>query len=205
MAARKKTRSRATKKKTATRRKPARKRPAARKATRKKAAKKKTAKRTTAKKKAARRKTARKKSAKRKAARKQAPKRKPGSRSASSTSPTASPEISVQKQPASLTNLEVCESFGTPIGDLPKQTDAPFYEEGNLTTGTWECEPGKLRLDLDVTEFCHLLKGHWILTSESGQVTELKAGDSWVFPRGWKGTSEVVETVRKVYMIVSDE
>ena len=30
-------------------------------------------------------------------------------------------------------------------------------------------------------------------------------GDSRVCPKGWKGTSEVVETVRKVYMIISQE
>lgn len=72
-------------------------------------------------------------------------------------------------------------------------------------TGTWECEPGKLQLDLEITEFCHLLKGHWILTAESGQVTEIRAGDSWVFPRGRKGVAEVVETVRKVYMVVSQD
>jgi len=115
------------------------------------------------------------------------------------------PEISIQKQPLGLTTLIDTESFGVPIGDVPKQTDAGFFEEGNLVAGTWECEPGKLQLDLDVTEFCHLLKGHWILTSESGQITELRPGDSWIFPRGWKGTSEVVETVRKVYLIVTYE
>ena len=113
------------------------------------------------------------------------------------------PEISVQKQCAALKNLGSVESFGTPIGELPKQTNAGFFELGNLAAGTWECAPGKLQLDLDVTEFCHLLKGHWVLTSDSGKVTELRAGDSWVFPRGWKGTSEVVETVRKVYLVVS--
>ena len=113
------------------------------------------------------------------------------------------PEISVQKQCLELTNLVDAESFGAPIGDLPKQTDAGFFEEGNLIAGTWECAPGKLQLDLDVTEFCHLLKCHWVLTSESGQVTEIRAGDSWIFPRGWKGTSQVVETIRKVYLIVS--
>ena len=113
------------------------------------------------------------------------------------------PEISVQNQCAGLTDLIGCDSFGSPIGDLPKQTDSGFYQENNLTAGTWECEPGKLQLDLDITEFCHLLKGHWVLTSESGQVTEIRAGDSWVFPKGWKGTAEVVETVRKVYLIIS--
>ena len=117
----------------------------------------------------------------------------------------AMPEISVQKQCASLTDLVDCDSFGEHIGPLPRQTDSGFFAEGNLVAGTWECEPGKLQLDLDITEFCHLLKGHWILTSESGQVTEIKAGDSWTFPRGWKGTAEVVETVRKVYLIVSPD
>ena len=113
------------------------------------------------------------------------------------------PEISVQHQCGALTNLMVAESFGTPVGDLPKQTDAGFFAAGNLIAGTWECEPGTMELDLDITEFCHLLKGHWVLTSESGQVTDIKAGDSWIFPKGWKGTAEVVETVRKVYMIVT--
>ncbi len=112
------------------------------------------------------------------------------------------PEISVQHQCATLTDLVDVESFGTPIGDLPKQTDNSFFAEGSLTAGTWECEPGKLQLDLEITEFCHLLKGHWVLTSESGQVTEIRAGDSWIFPRGWTGIAEVMETVRKVYMII---
>ena len=115
------------------------------------------------------------------------------------------PEISVQHQCAALTGLVGCESFGAPIGKLPKQTYSGFYQEGSLSAGTWQCEPGKLKLDLDITEFCHLLKGHWVLTSESGQVTEIKAGDSWVFPKGWKGTAEVLKTVRKVYLIHRQE
>jgi len=115
------------------------------------------------------------------------------------------PEISIQKQCASLTDLIDTESFGEPIGELPRQTDSGFFEEGNLIAGTWECEPGVLQLDLDITEFCHLLKGHWILTSESGQMTEIRAGDSWVFPSGWKGTAKVVETVRKVYVVIAGD
>ena len=113
------------------------------------------------------------------------------------------PEISVQHQCAALTDLVKVDSFCVPMGDLPMQTDNGFFEQGNLIAGTWECEPGTLQMDLEITEFCHLLKGHWVFTSESGQVTEVKAGDSWIFPRGWKGTAEVLETVRKVYMIIS--
>jgi len=113
------------------------------------------------------------------------------------------PEISVQHQCASLADLIDAESFGEPIGELPKQTDSGFFSVGNLDAGTWECEPGILQLNLEVTEFCHLLKGHWRLTSESGKVTDVVAGDSWVFPCGWKGKAEVLETVRKVYLMIS--
>lgn len=116
------------------------------------------------------------------------------------------PEISVQKACASLTDLVGAPSFGEPVGPLPKQTDKGFFEgsfgPADLIAGTWECEPGILQLDLDVTEFCHLLQGHWKFTSVSGQVDEVKAGDSWVFPAGWKGTAEVIETVRKVYLMM---
>lgn len=113
------------------------------------------------------------------------------------------PEISVQHQCASLADLQPTATFGTPVGPLPRQTDAGFFAKGNLLAGTWECEPGTLELDLGITEFCHLLQGHWILTSASGQVTEVRAGDSWIFPKGWKGSAEVRETVRKVYLIIS--
>ena len=120
------------------------------------------------------------------------------------------PEISVQKDARNLTHLEDCESFGEPIGVLPRQTNAGFFEgeclKGQMYSGTWECEKGTLALDLTLTEFCHLLEGHWRFTYISGVVTEVKAGDSWVFPQGWKGTAEVIEKVRKVYtMMVPDE
>jgi hypothetical protein len=42
------------------------------------------------------------------------------------------PEIYVQKQCAALTDLIEAESFGEPIGPLPKQTDSGFFSEGNL-------------------------------------------------------------------------
>lgn len=112
------------------------------------------------------------------------------------------PEISVQHQCSQLQGLTEAESFGAPVGALPLQTDKALFAEGNLIAGTWECEQGTLDLDLDVTEFCHLLAGHWRFTSESGQVTDVRAGDSWVFPKGWKGRAEVLEKVRKVYMMV---
>ena len=40
-------------------------------------------------------------------------------------------------------------------------------------------------------------------TQVKSKVTEVKAGDSFVFPKGWKGTAEVKETIRKVYMMLT--
>jgi len=113
------------------------------------------------------------------------------------------PEISFQKQCASLTDLVELgpeDAFGE---GAQKQYDSGFFEEGNYFAGTWECEPGTARIEMDVMEFCHLLKGHWVLTSDSGKVIEIKPGDSWIFPKGWKGTGEVKETVRKVYFLIT--
>ena len=36
-------------------------------------------------------------------------------------------DISIQKQPAALTGLEECESFGEPVGTLPLQTNCLLY------------------------------------------------------------------------------
>ena len=35
-------------------------------------------------------------------------------------------DISIQTQPATLTGLEECESFGEPVGALPLKTNAAF-------------------------------------------------------------------------------
>jgi uncharacterized protein len=39
------------------------------------------------------------------------------------------------------------------------------------------------------------------VTPDGGAATEIAAGDVAVFPRGWSGTWDIHETVRKVYAI----
>ena len=63
------------------------------------------------------------------------------------------PEIKSQHQCVNLDDLKEAESFGEPIGELPKQMDSGFLDREDIFAGTWECEPGVLKLDLDVTEF----------------------------------------------------
>jgi len=65
--------------------------------------------------------------------------------------------------------------------------------------GIWQCEPGQLKLHIVKAEFVHIITGHWVLTSDEGEVTELKAGDSAYLKNGWSGIGDIKKTVRKVF------
>lgn len=73
--------------------------------------------------------------------------------------------------------------------------------DGFPEAGIWECSPGVWECRVGRDEFCHFLAGRCVYTHESGERIEIGGGDSALFPAGWNGTCEVVETVRKVYMI----
>ncbi|GIR83359.1 MAG: hypothetical protein CM15mP84_11070 [Cellvibrionales bacterium] len=86
-------------------------------------------------------------------------------------------DISIQKQPAALTGLEECESFGEPVGALPCKPMPVF--EGELAKGSAVHRHLGVRARYagarsELTEFCYLLEGHWRFTSESGVVSEVK-------------------------------
>lgn len=73
-----------------------------------------------------------------------------------------------------------------------------------VATGVWECSPGTFAKDASAyTELCHFISGRSIIRGEDGSVVEAGPGDVVVFEPGWKGTWEVVETVRKVWCVVS--
>ncbi len=67
--------------------------------------------------------------------------------------------------------------------------------------GLWECTPGRWECRVGRDEFCHFLAGRCVYTHESGDRTEIAAGDAAFFPAGWNGACEVIDTVRKVYLI----
>jgi len=67
--------------------------------------------------------------------------------------------------------------------------------------GLWECTPGAWECRVVRDEFCHFLAGRCVYTHESGERTEIRGGDAAFFPAGWNGACEVIETVRKVYLI----
>ncbi|HEY7750361.1 MAG TPA: cupin domain-containing protein [Aestuariivirgaceae bacterium] len=73
--------------------------------------------------------------------------------------------------------------------------------DGSSECGIWECTPGYWKCHVTNDEFCHFLSGRCTYVHESGEVIEIVANTAAFFPKHWKGTCRVHETVRKVYMI----
>jgi uncharacterized cupin superfamily protein len=111
---------------------------------------------------------------------------------------------------AELTDLEDWGPLEPPLatatGDpMPTRgLDLWTSDDESISTGTWECEPGPSRWDFaDNGEFIHVLAGRMTCTHDDGTAVELSAGSTAVFPKGWGGTWDVHETLRKVYVIFS--
>jgi len=72
---------------------------------------------------------------------------------------------------------------------------------GACESGIWTCTPGFWNCHVTSDEFCHFIAGRCTYTHESGEVIEIVPDTAAFFPKDWKGSCRVHETVRKVYMI----
>jgi len=91
-----------------------------------------------------------------------------------------------------------------PIGEPVSHTWGRLLhkaEDGRDEAGVWMCSPGRWRCHIERSEFCHFLSGHTVYTAEDGARFETGPGDAAFFPAGWKGVCEVIQTVRKTYII----
>ncbi len=107
--------------------------------------------------------------------------------------------------------LAMEQSSLTDWGDVAKPIGEPVSHESGVMLfkrddnssemGMWQCTPGRWRCEVEKDEFFFLLSGKAIYTSDSGEETVVEANTAGSFPAGWKGDCQVVETVRKVYMV----
>jgi hypothetical protein len=67
--------------------------------------------------------------------------------------------------------------------------------------GVWAATCGRWVVRYTEHEFCHLLAGRVVITSDAGERMEFRSGDSFVVPAGFVGTWEVIEDCRKLYAI----
>jgi uncharacterized protein len=85
----------------------------------------------------------------------------------------------------------------------PRQTAWVHYSDpgGKVSVGYWRSEPGKWRIAYTEVEYCQILEGISIITDDTGVAVRLGPGDSFVVPRGFTGSWEVVVSTRKLFVI----
>lgn len=89
------------------------------------------------------------------------------------------------------------------VSGNPKQTVWMHYKDpsSRFFVGLWRSERGKWRIAYTEEEFCLMLEGTSIVCDESGRSVTVSAGESFVMPRGFVGTWEVVEPTTKRFVI----
>ncbi|WP_339070413.1 cupin domain-containing protein [Pseudomonas idahonensis] len=71
---------------------------------------------------------------------------------------------------------------------------------GQLNAGIWEGAVGQWTVNFTEHEYCEILQGVSVLRDNDGNTKTLRSGDRFVIPAGFKGTWEVLEPCRKVYV-----
>jgi len=84
----------------------------------------------------------------------------------------------------------------------PVMSGRIFYEGNGVQVGVWECTPGGWAIENRPDhETVQILSGRARLTDADGASVELSAGDVLTLPKGWSGRWDILETVRKLYVI----
>ena len=90
------------------------------------------------------------------------------------------------------------------VSGNPKRSTWNHYEEQGVSSGLWECEPGAWRIAFadDKDEFFHVISGRIRITDAQDVAREFGTGEACVIPAGFTGLFEVIEHVRKHYVII---
>ena len=78
-----------------------------------------------------------------------------------------------------------------------------LIETAQSESGVWSMTRGGFTIEsYSISEVIVMLEGHLRMTSADGTVTDLKKGDMFYIPKGWKGRWDVIEDMKKVYVII---
>ena len=74
--------------------------------------------------------------------------------------------------------------------------------DGSVEVGVWSCTPGGWAIEnRPDTETVRILSGRARLTDTDGSSTDLGPGDVLVLPKGWSGRWDIIEPLRKLYVL----
>lgn len=88
----------------------------------------------------------------------------------------------------------------------PDRTTWTHYSasQGDFDCGIWACEPGAWRIAFPAgkEEFFHVISGRLRISDDAGNAREFGPGDACVIPAGFTGLFEVIEPVRKHFVVL---
>ncbi len=93
-----------------------------------------------------------------------------------------------------------------PPGGIPssgRELDAFSSGDGAFECGFWERQPDTWSFERPYDEVAYILEGAAEVETEDGRVLRLGPGDTFVTPRGSKGTWRIQETIAKFFTIYS--
>lgn len=92
------------------------------------------------------------------------------------------------------------------IGEPPLRTTWERYaaDSEGLSIGEWAATPGRWKIAFHAHrhEFFHVLAGRLRIVDEAENAREFGAGDAGIIPAGFRGRFEVLEAVRKRYVMI---
>ena len=83
----------------------------------------------------------------------------------------------------------------------PTMTTWIEYSTDEALCGSWEATEGTYHATYTSFEFVHLIEGKIIITPDGGESYTVKAGDSFVVEKDFKGTWKIEEKVFKHFYI----
>ena len=89
------------------------------------------------------------------------------------------------------------------LAGSPKQILSNHYSNpsGEFHVGFWEAEVGIWNVNYTEFEYCEILQGKIRMVDELGTEQIVSKGDRFVIEAGYKGTWDVQEYAKKVYVI----
>jgi hypothetical protein len=88
----------------------------------------------------------------------------------------------------------------------PRRETWALYEsaDGVTTAGVWACEVGRWRIVFPAgkDEYFFVLEGHVRLHDRDGGFVDVRQGEGAVIPSGFEGAFEVIEPVRKHFVVI---
>ena len=90
------------------------------------------------------------------------------------------------------------------VKENPQRLTYNLYEHPAMSCGIWACEVGAWRIEFAVNkqEFFTVIEGKVRLHDSQGAFVDIGVGDAGVIPPNFCGVFEVLENVKKYYVIV---